>query len=121
MGWLKEGEPYRKIGFIISLGTILGAAIVDGPGIVVFDAQFNLGVFFLQQARYTNAISCFEAALKLRPDSAAAHFRLGQAQAKVGKISEASRHFQEALRLRPDFPGAEAELNALSTAGAKTQ
>ena len=29
IGWLKEGEPFRKIGFIIALGTILGAAIVD--------------------------------------------------------------------------------------------
>jgi hypothetical protein len=27
--WLEEGQPYRKIGFIIALGTILGAAIVD--------------------------------------------------------------------------------------------
>ena len=29
IGWLKPGEPFRKIGFIISLGTILGAAIFD--------------------------------------------------------------------------------------------
>jgi len=29
IGWLKPGEPFRKIGFIISLGTILGAAILD--------------------------------------------------------------------------------------------
>ncbi|HTD15832.1 MAG TPA: OPT/YSL family transporter [Chthoniobacterales bacterium] len=29
IGWLHEGDPFRKIGFIISLGTILGAAIVD--------------------------------------------------------------------------------------------
>ncbi|MSU58631.1 MAG: peptide transporter [Pedosphaera sp.] len=29
MGWLEKGQPFRKIGFIISLGTILGAAIVD--------------------------------------------------------------------------------------------
>jgi hypothetical protein len=28
-GWLQEGEPFRKIGFVIALGTILGAAIVD--------------------------------------------------------------------------------------------
>ena len=28
-GWLAEGAPFRKIGFIIALGTILGAAIVD--------------------------------------------------------------------------------------------
>jgi uncharacterized oligopeptide transporter (OPT) family protein len=29
IGWLNPGDPFRKIGFIISLGTILGAAIVD--------------------------------------------------------------------------------------------
>ncbi len=29
MGWLHPGDPFRKIGFIISLGTILGAAIID--------------------------------------------------------------------------------------------
>jgi uncharacterized oligopeptide transporter (OPT) family protein len=29
IGWLKPEEPFRKIGFIISLGTILGAAILD--------------------------------------------------------------------------------------------
>ncbi len=27
--WLNEGDPFRKIGFIFALGTILGAAIVD--------------------------------------------------------------------------------------------
>jgi uncharacterized oligopeptide transporter (OPT) family protein len=29
IGWLKPGEPFRKIGFIIALGTILGAAMLD--------------------------------------------------------------------------------------------
>jgi len=29
IGWLKPGEPFRKITFLIALGTILGAAIVD--------------------------------------------------------------------------------------------
>jgi uncharacterized oligopeptide transporter (OPT) family protein len=29
IGWLETGAPFRKIGFIIALGTILGAAIVD--------------------------------------------------------------------------------------------
>jgi uncharacterized oligopeptide transporter (OPT) family protein len=29
IGWLGPDDPYRKIGFIISLGTILGAAIID--------------------------------------------------------------------------------------------
>ncbi|MBP6506522.1 MAG: OPT/YSL family transporter [Opitutaceae bacterium] len=29
IGWLQAGEPFRKIGFIIALGTILGAALID--------------------------------------------------------------------------------------------
>ncbi len=29
IGWLKPDEPFRKIGFIIALGTILGAAMLD--------------------------------------------------------------------------------------------
>ena len=29
LGWLNPGDPYRKIGFIISLGAIMGAALVD--------------------------------------------------------------------------------------------
>jgi uncharacterized oligopeptide transporter (OPT) family protein len=29
IGWLKEGDPARKITFLIALGTILGAAIID--------------------------------------------------------------------------------------------
>lgn len=29
IGWLKDGEPFRKIAFLIALGMILGAAIVD--------------------------------------------------------------------------------------------
>lgn len=29
IGWLHEGEPFRKISFLIALGMILGAAVVD--------------------------------------------------------------------------------------------
>jgi len=28
-GWLADGEPFRKIGFVVALGAILGAAIID--------------------------------------------------------------------------------------------
>jgi uncharacterized oligopeptide transporter (OPT) family protein len=37
IGWLQSGEPFRKIGFIIALGTILGAAIVD-IGLILIQA-----------------------------------------------------------------------------------
>lgn len=39
IGWLAEGDPYRKIGFIISLGTILGAAGLDIVIILIQAAQ----------------------------------------------------------------------------------
>ncbi len=29
IGWLHEGEPYRKLSFLIGLGMVLGAAVVD--------------------------------------------------------------------------------------------
>lgn len=39
--WLKEGEPFRKIGFIIALGTILGAAVVD-VSLILYQAMQRL-------------------------------------------------------------------------------
>jgi uncharacterized oligopeptide transporter (OPT) family protein len=37
IGWLGPTDPYRKIGFVISLGTILGAAILD-IGLILIEA-----------------------------------------------------------------------------------
>lgn len=37
IGWLGPNDPYRKIGFVISLGTILGAAILD-ISLILFQA-----------------------------------------------------------------------------------
>lgn len=39
LGWLNPGDPYRKIGFIISLGAIMGAALVDLAVILVQAAR----------------------------------------------------------------------------------
>lgn len=41
IGWLEAGAPFRKIGFIIALGTILGAAIVD-VGLILIQAVQRL-------------------------------------------------------------------------------
>ena len=37
IGWLEKGQTYRKIGFIIALGSILGAAVID-ISIIMFQA-----------------------------------------------------------------------------------
>ncbi len=39
IGWLDEGAPFRKIGFILALGTIMGAAAVDIVLILMKAAQ----------------------------------------------------------------------------------
>jgi hypothetical protein len=41
LGWLNPGDPYRKIGFIISLGGILGAAMLD-LGVILFQTVQRL-------------------------------------------------------------------------------
>ena len=41
MGWLKPDEPFRKIAFLIALGMILGAAIID-VGLILWQAQRRL-------------------------------------------------------------------------------
>ena len=38
MGWLQPDEPFRKIAFLIALGMILGAAIID-IGLILWQAQ----------------------------------------------------------------------------------
>jgi uncharacterized oligopeptide transporter (OPT) family protein len=41
LGWLEPEAPFRKIGFIIALGTILGAAMLD-IGMILFEAGRRL-------------------------------------------------------------------------------
>jgi predicted O-linked N-acetylglucosamine transferase (SPINDLY family) len=43
------------------------------------------------------------AAVRVRPDDAAAHFNLGQALRQEGRLAEATASYREAVRLRPDF------------------
>src|SRR5258706_176178 len=38
IGWLKEGDPFRKITFLIALGMIMGAAILD-LALIFWEAQ----------------------------------------------------------------------------------
>jgi uncharacterized oligopeptide transporter (OPT) family protein len=49
IGWLGPNDPFRKIGFILSLGTILGAAIID-LSLIGYQALQRLRGGALQQA-----------------------------------------------------------------------
>ncbi len=67
------------------------------------DAHNNLGVVLAGAGRVQEAISHFEAALKIDPNSFDAHVNLGIALSRVpGRMPDAIQHFKAALRSKPD-------------------
>jgi Flp pilus assembly protein TadD len=76
----------------------------------------NLGIAYLKQNRYDEAIREFITAVSLKPDDADAHYNLGIAYLKQNRYDEAIKEFTTAVSLRPDF--AEAHYN-LGTAYGK--
>jgi tetratricopeptide (TPR) repeat protein len=80
-------------------------------------AHNNLGLVLLKiPGRSPEAISHYEAALRINPDDAEAHNNLGEALANIpGQLPEAISHYETALRLNPDLAEAHSNLgNALA-------
>src|SRR5579885_3495599 len=75
-------------------------------------AHNNLGQLSLQRKDFDSAISHFEAALKIRSRSSAAHYKAGSALienslasalVQKGRLSEAIDHYQSAISMRPNY------------------
>ncbi len=67
---------------------------------------------------YVGALAHFEAALKLKPDSANLTNSCGRMLAKLGRKDEARARFEAALILKPDFEPAKKALAALDAPAA---
>jgi tetratricopeptide (TPR) repeat protein len=68
-------------------------------------AHHNLGVALAEMPDGTNqAITQFQAALRIKPDYLRAHTDLGSAYAKVGRFSDAMAEFRAAIAIDPDLP-----------------
>jgi tetratricopeptide (TPR) repeat protein len=66
-------------------------------------AHFALGDALLEDHRPAEALSHYEAALRLQPERAAAlHASMGDALSRLGRPAEAIRNYETALRLNPD-------------------
>ena len=64
----------------------------------------NLGNVLLARSDLPGAAAEFEAALRIRPDYAEAHYNLGKMLAQIpGRLAEAIAEYQAALRDRPDY------------------
>jgi protein O-mannosyl-transferase len=62
----------------------------------------NLGIALRDRDRYPEAISCFERALKIRPDAPLTQANLAFAYARTGKLEVADDHFKKAVNQFPD-------------------
>jgi tetratricopeptide (TPR) repeat protein len=69
------------------------------------EALHLLGLACYHLNRPDEAVACFEQALRLRPDFAAAHNNLGNVLSDRGDAAGAADHYRQALRLQPGNVG----------------
>ena len=78
----------------------------------------DVAVLYLELGQTKEAIDRFEAAVRLKPDSADGYFNLGTALMRAGRLDEAIDRYRDALRIRPDSAAAHNNLgNALDEQG----
>src|ERR1035437_1320761 len=77
----------------------------------LWEAHFNLGLAYAQIAgREADAIAEYRRALQLKPDSALAHFHLGNTFHKMGRLPDAIAEYQASLSIDPGVPEVHYEL-----------
>jgi Tfp pilus assembly protein PilF len=93
--------------------TLWSHAVAVTPASGAYQAHFELGSFELSQARTSEAITNFEAAIRARPSFAGAHAALGVAFEREGRLAEAAGAYDGALRSDPAMPEIQNNLGAL--------
>jgi tetratricopeptide (TPR) repeat protein len=77
----------------------------------LWEAHFNLGLAYAQMAgREADAIAEYRTALRMKPDSALAHFHLGNTFHKMGRLPDAIAEYQASLSIDPGVPEVHYEL-----------
>jgi tetratricopeptide (TPR) repeat protein len=66
-----------------------------------FDVQELLGLVYAAQSKNSQAVEHLDAAVHLKPDSAAAHTNLAAALTRAGKTDLAGEQFRKAIALEP--------------------
>jgi tetratricopeptide (TPR) repeat protein len=107
LGWLtvRRNEDYR------SELSIWADTVAKRPA--NWRALGSLGEALARAGKVTDAIRCWEQALRLEPDLAEAHNNLGIALHRAGKVQEAIEQYEEALRIKPDYADAHNNLGSV--------
>jgi len=66
-----------------------------------FEVEELLGLVYASMSEDAKALTPLEAAVRLKPDSAAAHTNLAASLARLGRRSEAGEQFRKALAINP--------------------
>jgi len=97
-----------------ALGAVAAAFVPSDAA----DAEFRLGVDLQQQADFGGAIKCYERAIAISPNYAAAHSNLGVVKQHTGRLPEAIAHYRQALAIDGNLAETASNLgSALAEAG----
>ncbi|MEG4248175.1 tetratricopeptide repeat protein [Microcoleus sp. Pol10D4] len=97
-----------------ALGAVAAAFVPSDSA----DAEFRLGVDLQQQADFGGAIKCYERAIAINPNYAAAHSNLGVVKQHSGQLTEAIAHYRQALAIDGNLAETASNLgSALAEAG----
>ena len=97
--WTELGTAHLMSGNMAEAEKAYRRAIQERPTFLL--ALLNLGRLLRNQKRYAESIDPLLGATRARPDSADAHFLLGETYLKVKQGSKAVPQLDEALRLDP--------------------
>ncbi|MEG4043376.1 tetratricopeptide repeat protein [Microcoleus sp. Pol17_C1] len=78
-----------------ALGAVAAAFVPSDSA----DTEFRLGVDLQQQADLGGAITCYERAIAIDPNYAAAYSNLGVVKQQTGRLTEAIAHYRQALAI----------------------
>ena len=68
------------------------------------DAHSHLGLLFVAQRRFKEALGALQTAVRLKPDDPLTRYNLGVTYASLGQPDRAAIAFRDAIRLKPDDP-----------------
>jgi tetratricopeptide (TPR) repeat protein len=82
------------------------AAVAQSPANLFYRARVSTGQRLIEKKHYGEALTEFEAALRLEPSNPEAHYNLGNALRLWGDLAGAERALVRALAIQPQFPRA---------------
>ena len=101
----RQSSTYRDV------ATLYSSTLEENPE--AWMAHYNLGIILAQEGRPTEAITHFQAAVRLKPDYAEAMANWGGALFQMGDFAGAIQEYEAALRINPSSVEAHTNLGEL--------